>query len=208
MTHAAPVSSSQDGRSSALCRASGSPLVAVLCVSALSIYKGLPGVECYDPKRDVRTFAGGMPVVAHPPCRSWSALLRAPGETAARGEGAGAALRRVDALLWGRAGTPCTLAPVRLLRAPEAWPINRRPLDRRSPASLVGRHPHENDLALLLANRPPGGPLPLRAPLTERRPPPLASDEQNPTLCDASRDGRLARGDRSFGEPLISPFYP
>jgi hypothetical protein len=53
--------------------ASGSPLVAVLCVSAKSIYKQLAGVECYDMRRDVRSFAGGMPVVAHPPCRSWSA---------------------------------------------------------------------------------------------------------------------------------------
>lgn len=73
MTHAAPVSSSQDGRSSALCLASGSPLVAVLCVAPKSIYHTLAGVEVYDPRRDVRTFAGGMPVVAHPPCRSWSA---------------------------------------------------------------------------------------------------------------------------------------
>lgn len=47
--------------------------VAVLCVAARSIYHSLTGVECYDVKRDVRTFAGGMPVLAHPPCRSWSA---------------------------------------------------------------------------------------------------------------------------------------
>ena len=48
--------------------------VAVLCVAPKSIYKTLHGVECYDPKRDVRTFAGGMPVVVHPPCRTWSAF--------------------------------------------------------------------------------------------------------------------------------------
>lgn len=46
--------------------------VAILCVQPKSIYKTLAGVECFDIKRDVRTFAGGMPVVAHPPCRSWS----------------------------------------------------------------------------------------------------------------------------------------
>lgn len=46
--------------------------VAVLCVSPRSVYKSLPGVECYDEARDVRTFAGGMPIVGHPPCRSWS----------------------------------------------------------------------------------------------------------------------------------------
>lgn len=48
--------------------------VAVLCVSLKSIYKQMEGVECYDESRDVRTFNGGMPVVAHPPCRSWSAF--------------------------------------------------------------------------------------------------------------------------------------
>jgi hypothetical protein len=47
--------------------------VAVLCVAPKSIYRTLPNVECYDITRDVRTFTGGMPVVAHPPCRSWSA---------------------------------------------------------------------------------------------------------------------------------------
>lgn len=47
--------------------------VAVLCVAPQSIYHSLPDVECYDKNRDVRTFTGGMPVVAHPPCRSWSA---------------------------------------------------------------------------------------------------------------------------------------
>lgn len=49
------------------------PTVAALCVAAKSVYRSLQNVECYDLRRDVRTFAGGMPVVAHPPCRSWSA---------------------------------------------------------------------------------------------------------------------------------------
>ena len=47
--------------------------VAVLCAASNSIYKTLQGIEVYDKARDVRTFDGGMPVVAHPPCRSWSA---------------------------------------------------------------------------------------------------------------------------------------
>ena len=50
-----------------------SPIVAVLCVAPKSIYRSMPSVECYDRNRDVRTFTGGMPVAAHPPCRSWSA---------------------------------------------------------------------------------------------------------------------------------------
>lgn len=47
--------------------------VAALCVAKTTAYRAMEGVECYDQSRDVRTFAGGMPVVAHPPCRSWSA---------------------------------------------------------------------------------------------------------------------------------------
>lgn len=58
--------------------------VAALCVAPNSGYKAMPGVECYDQARDVRNFAGGMPVVAHPPCRAWERLHRASGEAAAR----------------------------------------------------------------------------------------------------------------------------
>ncbi len=47
--------------------------VAALCVAPNSIYKSMVGVDAYDKGRDVRKFAGGMPVVAHPPCRAWSA---------------------------------------------------------------------------------------------------------------------------------------
>lgn len=59
--------------------------VAALCVAPNSGYKAMPGVECYDQARDVRSFPGGMPVVAHPPCRAWSAYTAhqakpAPGE--------------------------------------------------------------------------------------------------------------------------------
>jgi hypothetical protein len=48
--------------------------VAVLFARADSIYKKLPGCDVYDMERDARTFAGGMPVVAHPPCRAWASL--------------------------------------------------------------------------------------------------------------------------------------
>lgn len=47
--------------------------IAALCVAPNSLYKRMLGVEGYDQARDVRTFAGGVPVVAHPPCRAWSA---------------------------------------------------------------------------------------------------------------------------------------
>jgi hypothetical protein len=49
--------------------------VAVLCVSGRSIYKHQPGVLAYDKNLDAKNFSGGMPVVAHPPCRCWSYYL-------------------------------------------------------------------------------------------------------------------------------------
>jgi hypothetical protein len=48
--------------------------VAVLCVTPRSHYKKIAGCDCYDAKRDAWTFPGGLPVVAHPPCRSWGRL--------------------------------------------------------------------------------------------------------------------------------------
>ncbi len=48
--------------------------IAILFARQDSIYKTLPGCDVYDIERDARTFAGGMPVVAHPPCRAWGIL--------------------------------------------------------------------------------------------------------------------------------------
>jgi hypothetical protein len=48
--------------------------VAALFVRADSIYKTLPGVDCYDEQRDARSWPGGCPIVAHPPCRTWGCL--------------------------------------------------------------------------------------------------------------------------------------
>lgn len=49
--------------------------VAVLCCSGRSIYKHMPGVIAFDKANDARQFAGHNPVVAHPPCRTWSKYL-------------------------------------------------------------------------------------------------------------------------------------
>jgi len=49
-------------------------MVAVLFARADSIYKSIPDVEVFDLARDARTFYGGRPVVAHPPCRAWGRL--------------------------------------------------------------------------------------------------------------------------------------
>ncbi len=48
--------------------------VAVLFARADSVYKTLPECDVYDEARDARTWPGGTPVVAHPPCKRWSSL--------------------------------------------------------------------------------------------------------------------------------------
>lgn len=48
--------------------------VAALCVDEGSVFKSLAGVECYDVKRDARTFGFDMPVVAMPPCADYSRM--------------------------------------------------------------------------------------------------------------------------------------
>lgn len=48
--------------------------VAALFVRADSIYKSMPGIDAWDAERDARHWPGGMPVVAHPPCRGWGRL--------------------------------------------------------------------------------------------------------------------------------------
>ena len=49
-------------------------MVAVLFARADSIYKTMPGCDVWDEARDARTWPGGSPVVAHPPCRLWASL--------------------------------------------------------------------------------------------------------------------------------------
>lgn len=49
-------------------------MVAVLFARSDSIYKRLPHLDVYDIDRDARTWPGGVPVVAHPPCRAWGRL--------------------------------------------------------------------------------------------------------------------------------------
>jgi hypothetical protein len=48
--------------------------VAALFVRSDSVYKTMAGVDAFDFDRNALTFSGGMPVVAHPPCRSWSRM--------------------------------------------------------------------------------------------------------------------------------------
>lgn len=48
--------------------------VAALFVRADSVYHSLAGVDAWDEQRDARRWPGGVPVVAHPPCRLWAKL--------------------------------------------------------------------------------------------------------------------------------------
>jgi hypothetical protein len=48
--------------------------VAILFARRDSIYKNLPDCDVYDIDRDALTFEGKMPVIAHPPCRTWGHL--------------------------------------------------------------------------------------------------------------------------------------
>lgn len=50
------------------------PLVAVLFARADSAYRQLEGVDVWDEARDARRWTGGVPVIAHPPCRAWGRL--------------------------------------------------------------------------------------------------------------------------------------
>lgn len=49
--------------------------VAALFVRADSVYRGL-GVDCFDERRDARSFDLGCPVVCHPPCGPWGKLAQ------------------------------------------------------------------------------------------------------------------------------------
>lgn len=51
-------------------------MVSVLFTMPDSHYLQIPDCDCYDAERDALTFAGGSPVVAHPPCRGWGKLAR------------------------------------------------------------------------------------------------------------------------------------
>jgi hypothetical protein len=49
-------------------------LIAALYVETDGVYYGLPDVDPWNEARDARLYDGPWPVVAHPPCASWSAL--------------------------------------------------------------------------------------------------------------------------------------
>lgn len=50
--------------------------VAALFVETGGAYFGLEGVDPWDEARDARLYAGPWPVVAHPPCKTWSIMAQ------------------------------------------------------------------------------------------------------------------------------------
>lgn len=48
--------------------------VAVLFARRDSPYKQIASCDVYDIDRDARSYPGGLPVIAHPPCRAWGRL--------------------------------------------------------------------------------------------------------------------------------------
>ncbi len=50
------------------------PHVAVLFARSDSVYKLISGTDVWDEERDARLWPGGLPVIAHPPCRAWGRL--------------------------------------------------------------------------------------------------------------------------------------
>jgi hypothetical protein len=48
--------------------------IPILFARTDSIYFDIPGCDVYDHQRDALTFNGHLPVIAHPPCRSWGRL--------------------------------------------------------------------------------------------------------------------------------------
>lgn len=50
--------------------------VTVLFAHRDTHYRSFTGVEVYDETRDARTWPGGTPVIAHPPCAQWGRLRK------------------------------------------------------------------------------------------------------------------------------------
>jgi hypothetical protein len=77
--------------------------VAVLFINKdHSPYPHIEGLDVYDINRDARTWPGGCPVVAHPPCRAWGAYSYSAKNAKWRPDEPGLAVWAVDQVRrWG-----------------------------------------------------------------------------------------------------------
>lgn len=84
--------------------------IAALFVQADGVYSTMPGVDLWPESRDARTYAGDLPVVAHPPCQRrgrlgacnyarWGGEHNRPGNDAGCFAAALASVRRVGGVL-------------------------------------------------------------------------------------------------------------
>lgn len=100
--------------------------VAVLCARRRSVYRRFAEADVYDAERGAYAFRGGVPVVAHPPCRAWGRLRAFAAAPPAELELAlwcceqvrawGGVLEHPrDSRLWGAAGLPLPN------EEPDAW---------------------------------------------------------------------------------------
>jgi len=51
-------------------------MIAALFVAEDGPYAGAEGIDAWGATRDARTYAGALPVVAHPPCERWGRMAR------------------------------------------------------------------------------------------------------------------------------------
>lgn len=72
-------------------------MVAALYVETNGVYYGLDDVDPWDEARDARLYAGPWPVVAHPPCASWSIMGQCRPEIV-RGDDGGAFAAALDSV--------------------------------------------------------------------------------------------------------------
>lgn len=129
--------------------------VAVLFARADSVYKTLPGTDVFDIDRDARTWQGGAPVVAHPPCAQWGKLRQFANVDAEVKSLAVQAVQAVQAwggvlehpaesTLWGTLGLP---VPGRAPDRYGGWSAEIRQCDwghkaeKRTWLYIVGVHP-------------------------------------------------------------------
>lgn len=49
-------------------------MIAALYIDSKGVYPTIPGVDCWDVKRNAKLYTGPYPVIAHPPCGPWGMM--------------------------------------------------------------------------------------------------------------------------------------